>query len=285
MRVLELRQAEVVLVKLWDKIADHYDQYRARVFEPPAKELVMRAGIEKGSRVLDIGTGTGIAALEALEKVGSEGYVLGVDSSEGLVAVAQKKAQMKGGENLEFRRVTMASLDLPGDSFDHVIGNYSVCCTPRYERAVEEAYRVLRQGGRFSYNHEGPHEHPVTTVFKKMLARHQVKQPSSDTMQVREASALLEARWGRFKDPFLALQALEAAGFRNREATVTFERRIYSELDDYLDYKLVGSVEIPEMGQQREEKLREDLLSSLSPFLSGGGLVLNLEVLYLSGHK
>ncbi len=288
MRYLDADEAHGVIAGLWNVPADRYDSCKAAVFQKPAEELVRRAGIEEGSRVLDLGTGTGIAAFAALERVGPEGYVLGVDSAEDLLALAKEKAEKKGSRNVEFQLMSMASLDLPAESFDHVIGNYSLCCTPHYERALAEAYRVLKPGGRLTYNHEGPRQHPVMVVYNEIFSKYKVAEPSEAGRQARAAFSALEAGWARFKDPFLALGAMETAGFVDRQATISFRRQVFPNLEGYMDYKFTDTfdlVELSEMGPREMEKLRNDLSDALSPFLSDDGLVLKLEVLHLSGRK
>jgi ubiquinone/menaquinone biosynthesis C-methylase UbiE len=58
-----------------------------------------------------MGMGTGIAAFEALNRVGSEGSVVGVDVAEDLLALAQHKARIGAADNILFRSMRMTSLD------------------------------------------------------------------------------------------------------------------------------------------------------------------------------
>jgi len=165
-RAMDGNEAERILSGLFNDSAETYDCCGdGAVLEPLAGVLVRRADVEEGSRVLDLGTGTGVAAFEALERVGPKGYVLGIDMADGLLARAREKAQKRNVKNVEFRAMSMGSLDLPDDSFDRVIGNFSLCCTCFYERAVAEAFRVLKPGGRLTYNHWGRGESPVGSVL------------------------------------------------------------------------------------------------------------------------
>ena len=58
--------------------------------------LVSGAPLQPGMRVLDIATGTGAAALKAAEIVGSQGSVLGIDISDGMLVEARRKAMAAG---------------------------------------------------------------------------------------------------------------------------------------------------------------------------------------------
>lgn len=282
---LNVEEAERVLIEVWEAAADQYDGCRTTTFTPRATELIQRAGFPSGSRVLDVGTGTGIAAFEALQTVGPTGYVLGVDTSPALVSAAQEKAREGGYDNLEFRQMPMSDLDLDPGSFDHVIGNYSLCCTLLYEQALRETHRVLGPGGTLTYNHEGPHETPVSAAYKEVLATHRVSSPSPTLQTIREAQTLLEDRWVALRDPFVGLRSLREAGFHDETAFIAFERLAYPSVEAYLDYRLSGSLEARAMGADGERRLREELLQVLEPFASPEGLVLQPGVLTFRGVK
>ncbi len=282
---MDAEEADRTLEAPWDGVAGVYEEQRARIFGPRAEELVRRAGIQEDARVLDIGTGTGIAALRAAREVGPEGYVLGVDTAEGLLEVARKKAESEAPGHVEFRRMSMAELDLPDASFDHVIGNYSLCCSARYEEALREAHRVLRPGGRLTYNHEGPHPPALIPLFNDVLAKHKVAEPSEATRRIREANAFVEERWQDVREPFRALEEMEVAGFRACEVFLTFERQAHPTLEAYLDYKLQGSVEVAEMGEAAARQLRRELADALRPHLTSEGVTLRMEVVVVTGVK
>jgi ubiquinone/menaquinone biosynthesis C-methylase UbiE len=62
--------------------------------------LVSGAQLQPGMRVLDVATGTGAAALKAAEIVGSQGSVVGIDVSDGMLAEARRKVSAAGLQNL-----------------------------------------------------------------------------------------------------------------------------------------------------------------------------------------
>lgn len=202
--------------------------------------------------------------------------------------MAQEKARRRSVENVEFRVMSMGSLDLPDGSFDRVIANFSLCCTCFYERAVGEAFRVLKPGGRLTYNHWGRGESPVVTVLNAVFSKSKVREPSERLRRAREASDLLESMWSRFEDPFAALGALEAAGFREREALISYPRRAFRDVEAYMDHWFAEGLcelELSEMQPERRDELKRSLVESLKPFLSEEGLVVWWEVLHLSGRK
>lgn len=282
---MEAAEVERALVAAWNGLESCYNACRGRVFETRARDLVERAEIQEGSHLLDLGTGTGIAAFRAREKIGPSGQVVGIDASTGLLRAARREARRRAATNVDFLQTSMIAVALPGDIFDRVVGNYSVCCSPSYETTLQEAHRVLRSGGTLAYNHEGPHPHPVATTLKDLLESHRVKEPSADLRRVREASAFVEEQMLPYKDPFGALEALKAAGFRDTVANVSSERLVYASVEHYLDYKLMGSVELAALPPEGRLALRDAARKALRPYVANGGIVLEQEVLTLHGVK
>src|SRR5262245_23608034 len=82
--------------------ADHFDDEPVSFFARFGAELVTRCGVAPGERVLDVGCGTGHAALAAAEIVGPSGVVVGADLAVPLLEVARAKARAQGLEHVDF---------------------------------------------------------------------------------------------------------------------------------------------------------------------------------------
>ena len=110
------------------------------------------AALQPGERVLDLGSGGGIDSLLAAREVGSEGYVLGIDMTDDMLELARRNAAEGGFENVEFRKgyiEDLASADIDDATFDVVISNCVINLSTDKPAVLREAYRVLRDGGRF----------------------------------------------------------------------------------------------------------------------------------------
>ncbi len=106
------------------------------------------ASLAPGETVLDLGSGGGLDVLLAARQVGDTGYVYGVDMNDSMLELARRNADKAGATNVEFRKGDLEELPLPAESVDVVISNCVVNLTTDKEKVLNEAFRVLRRGGR-----------------------------------------------------------------------------------------------------------------------------------------
>ncbi len=104
--------------------------------------------LKEGETVLDLGAGAGIDVFLAANKVGPDGYVIGVDMTEEMAKKASETAAKCGYKNVEFRLGEIENLPVESDSVDVIISNCVINLSPDKLKTYEEAYRVLKPGGR-----------------------------------------------------------------------------------------------------------------------------------------
>ncbi len=108
------------------------------------------AKIKEGECVLDLGSGGGIDVLAASKYVGESGKVYGLDMTDEMLALAnQNKAEM-GAANVDFLKGYIEDIPLKDELVDVVMSNCVINLSENKEKAVSEAYRVLKQGGRLA---------------------------------------------------------------------------------------------------------------------------------------
>ncbi len=100
--------------------------------------------VKKGEKALDLGSGTGIYSIE-LAKKGA--HVVSVDSSLNMLAFA-KASSVKQRQRASFIRADAKRLPFKDGSFDIIVSVCSLCFIKNPQRALKEAARVLRPGGR-----------------------------------------------------------------------------------------------------------------------------------------
>ncbi len=106
------------------------------------------AGLKKGQMVLDLGSGGGIDVFLAANKVGKDGWVIGVDMTPEMIRRARANARRAGYRNVEFRLGEIENLPVEDESVDVIISNCVINLSPDKEKVFAQAFRVLRPGGR-----------------------------------------------------------------------------------------------------------------------------------------
>jgi len=106
------------------------------------------AQLKEGDVVLDLGSGAGFDVFLAANKVGEKGHVIGVDMTKEMIDKAKENAEKGGYKNVEFRFGDIEDLPVEDDSIDVIITNCVINLAPDKSRVFEEAYRVLKKGGK-----------------------------------------------------------------------------------------------------------------------------------------
>ena len=107
------------------------------------------AGIEKGHRVLDLGSGAGNDCFVARALVGEEGEVTGLDFTDAMLEKARLNNEKLGYTNVRFVKGDIEEMPLPDVSFDVVISNCVLNLVPDKNKAFSQIFRVLKNGGHF----------------------------------------------------------------------------------------------------------------------------------------
>lgn len=136
------------LERWYDLQAPCYSLWRDRG-DSPLVRLVAESMHRRAEtrRVLDAGCGTGLFSI-GLAREDSRWSVVGIDMSEGMLAVARKRAASAGLSNLEFRRGNVERLPWSEPEFDVVVAAGLFPNLERAEPALGEFRRVLHPGGR-----------------------------------------------------------------------------------------------------------------------------------------
>ncbi|PYV13163.1 MAG: arsenite S-adenosylmethyltransferase [Acidobacteria bacterium] len=108
------------------------------------------AELHPGETVLDLGSGGGADVLLSARRVGPTGKAYGLDMTDDMLALARENQRKAGLENVEFLKGEIENIPLPDDSVDVVISNCVINLSSDKKRVLEEAFRVLRPGGRLA---------------------------------------------------------------------------------------------------------------------------------------
>ena len=108
------------------------------------------AGLKQGETVLDLGSGGGLDCFLAARQVGSEGNVIGVDMTPDMVSKARRNAREGGYTNVDFRLGEIEHLPVADGTVDTILSNCVINLSPDKQSVFNEAFRVLRTGGRLA---------------------------------------------------------------------------------------------------------------------------------------
>jgi ubiquinone/menaquinone biosynthesis C-methylase UbiE len=133
-----------------------------------AADLVDRAALAPGQRVLDVACGTGVVARLAADRVGAGGSVDAVDLNAGMLDVARSLPSA-----VRWHHGSALALPFARATFDAVLCQFGLQFFPDRPLALREMLRVLGVGGRLALNVYGPIEHnPATHALADALDRH-----------------------------------------------------------------------------------------------------------------
>lgn len=108
------------------------------------------ASIKPGETVLDLGSGGGFDCFLAAAETGDRGHVIGVDMTPAMISKARMNADKGKYQHVEFRLGEIENLPVADNSVDVLISNCVINLSPDKKRVFDEAYRVLKSGGRLA---------------------------------------------------------------------------------------------------------------------------------------
>ena len=218
---------ELYLRRIFDSTASDYDRIeRVLAFGSGRwyrRQALLRAQLAVGAEVLDVGIGTGLVAREALDLVGAQGRVVGVDASPGMLAeVALPDIELICGRAEQLPRADASS--------DFVSMGYALRHINDVSAAFSEFHRVLRPGGRLLVLEITKPAGRVGTALLKTYMRAVVPMIAALVARQRDTAELWRYYWDTIEScipPDAVLAALRAAGFENVQRHV--ELGIFSE--------------------------------------------------------
>lgn len=144
---------------------------------------------------VDLGSGRGTDVLRMAGEVGENGFVYGIDISEGMLAKAEKNARKLGVKNVKFIHTTLEDLKIESNTVDLIISNCTINHASDKLKVWQEVHRILKPGGRFV----------VSDIYSTKEVPEKYK---TDPVAISEC-------WGGSVTKNLYLSQLEQAGFKN----------------------------------------------------------------------
>ena len=166
----ELTEVRRMIRQGWEEVATEYAQDRLGIFGRSGGRLLELLRPSPGSNVLDVGTGSGVVALQERAWVGAAGKVTGTDVAAAMVTLAKQAAAEQGIGDITFCQMDAEQLDFPDASFDAVTCAFSLFQFLDINRALAEMWRVLKPGGRVGLSNWGPgYFSPVASLQRDLF--------------------------------------------------------------------------------------------------------------------
>ncbi|MGB2591307.1 MAG: arsenite methyltransferase [Candidatus Acidiferrum sp.] len=199
------------------------------------------AKLNAGETVLDLGSGGGIDVLLSARRVGSAGKAYGLDMTDEMLALANENKRKAGATNVEFLKGEIENVPLPDNSVDVVISNCVINLSANKDRVLQEAFRVLKPGGRFAVSDVVVRGEVPPEIRRNVL------------LWVGCVAGALEEREYAGK--------LAAAGFEEIEVEPT---RIYR-IEDAREFLTVQNVDVDAIAPQVEGKFMSAFVRAVKP--------------------
>jgi phosphatidylethanolamine/phosphatidyl-N-methylethanolamine N-methyltransferase len=166
-RALSVTAVENAFVEnVYDKLASVYDFVFGPTLHPGRVQALQRMNIEPGSKILEVGVGTGINA--GLYPTHCE--VTGIDFSASMLEKARERVARKGIHNFRLLQMDAQDLRFADDSFDIVYAPYLISVVPDPIRVASEMRRVCRPGGRIIFLNHFRSSNPVLSRAERMIS-------------------------------------------------------------------------------------------------------------------
>jgi demethylmenaquinone methyltransferase / 2-methoxy-6-polyprenyl-1,4-benzoquinol methylase len=210
----EAQKADFVNL-LFDRSAPYYDGVVAWGFLGTGGEYrrsaLSRHGLRPGLRLLDVGCGTGLVALEAVKILGSAEHITCLDPSAGMLSVAKLKL------NARFLQGRAEAIPLPDGAFDFLTMGYALRHVTSLDQAFREYYRVLATGGKVLLLEVTKPSNRIGAAVLKVYFNRVYPWLARVFTGSEAAQDLMKYYWETIDAcirPELILDALDRAGFR-----------------------------------------------------------------------
>lgn len=136
---------------VFEKISGNYDKMNSvisfQLHKKWRKDTMKKMNVQRGKKALDVCCGTADWSIALASEVGPEGEVIGLDFSENMLKVGQKKIEELNLKQVKLVHGNAMELPFPDNSFDYVTIGFGLRNVPDYLQVLKEMRRVLKPGG------------------------------------------------------------------------------------------------------------------------------------------
>jgi len=256
----------------WSAKAGAYGDYFGIVTAHIAPVLLYAAKVKKGSRLLDIACGPGYVAGGAAER---GALATGIDFAQPMVDEARRRFP-----RVRFQQGDAEALAFDGETFDAVTCGFGIGHFPEPDKAVTEAFCVLRRGGRYALSWWCSNDkHEFFQLFHES-----VKAFGNPDVPLPPAPP-----FARFSDPVECVRSLSVAGFadvRAEEHELIYDMPTARHALDMIYRSGVrGAMLLEAQTNEARSRIEEALMAGAMKFKRGDALRFAFPAIVASGAK
>lgn len=258
----------------WAKWADKLAEQQERV----NLGLLAAAGVKPGSKILDLASGAGEPAMTASRLVGAEGQVTATDFSAPMLAALSERIARQGLTNLHCQLADMEQLPFADGSFDAVTCRYGLMYARDPARAVSEAARVVRPGGRVAFMVWGPEQNNSLLFHGLRAANEFLGKP------IPEDAFLLPPR---LAEPGLIADLMTSAGLQDAsEQEIVVEPKIKVGIPFWTPLLEMNAAHVWNgLNAEQRKAVHQAVARAYEPFRIGEHYVLKTHMRIVSGRR
>ncbi len=181
---------------------NHRPNYENEFHRRAATRLVELAKLQPGQQILDVATGTGLAAIAAAQTVGSTGHVLGTDFAIGMLQQAQQKVVALGLTNIRFEQADADQQSFQSCLFDAILCSSAIVYLTDIPASLRRWHTALKPGEKVAFSCLAETSPTASVLFRRVVHQYGKTIPNPNQM---------------LGTPERCYQMLEAIGFEKIE--------------------------------------------------------------------
>ena len=152
--------------KVYNRYSSVYDLIFGRVFNSGRERAPQLLDLSPGTRLLEVGVGTGLAIPLLPRNI----EITGIDLSQKMLNQARKRMDTLGAQNVQLLKMDATRLMFPDNSFDRVLAAYFISTVPDPAKVILEMKRVCAPGGYLVFLNHFRYDAPIIGPLGKFLS-------------------------------------------------------------------------------------------------------------------
>lgn len=269
------------MIDVWDKVSATFGFIGPRYWDSFGNRLVELADIKEGSQILDIGSGRGASLFPAAKKVGTHGYVTGIDLSEGMVRETLADIGNQRVHNATIIQMDAEKLDFNNSYFDNILCGFALGALLQSDNKLDGVLRVLKNNGQVGFSIWGVQEDNKWLVA--LGNKHLNMNPTIPNNK------------NDFNDPAFDVckwvsTILTEAGFKSIHTYAEIENVIYKDEEEWWNEMWSNGVrytleKLKNMGNDKVQNFKSEAFEGLQKYKQDNGICFKRSVVYAFGRK